>query len=117
MKTTIIRIEDTLTELGMFRSELVDELSNSGEFRRRHGSFPTPYEDKKIGRFIEVDEFCAFQSIDQMLNWVTTAEIREFISLGADVLMLEVSDCIVGEYQIIFKKEDIIKTTIINDLF
>lgn len=44
-------------------------------------------------------------------------EIISLVNNGCNILMLDVSDCIEGEYQIIYKKEDIVSSKIINSLF
>ena len=114
--TTILRIEHK-DGCGIFRSHVCVNLNDFDTFSERHNDFPTPNEDMFILRYVEEDEFCAFKSIEQLQEWVTADEIKQFIKLNCKVLLIDVSECIVGEFQILYKKENIIQTKDISELF
>jgi hypothetical protein len=114
--TTILRIEHK-DGCGIFRSYASGCLVNAKTFHERHNNFPSPKDDMFILRNVEDDEFCAFKSIEQLQEWVTADEIKQFIKLNCKVLLIDVSECIVGEYQILYKKENIIQTKDISELF
>ena len=48
---------------------------------------------------------------------MTTEEIKEFIEMGFKVLLLDLTVCIEGDFQILFKKEDISQSKDITELF
>lgn len=122
-----IRIEHSKSGKGIFTHGLdvdpqiykegVDYLSNSISFFQRHNKFPSPMGDKKIKRYAAENEFCAFKSLEQLREWVTSKEIREFIKMGFKVLLLDLTDCIEGDFQIIYCKEDIVQVKDITNLF
>ena len=119
---TIIRIEHPDTGFGMFASKLNNkrlcyELSNYSQFSSKHENFPTPSNDSKINRRIKKYEFCAFKSIYQLQKWITKKELKEFISMGFKVYALDVSECIIGKFQIVFEKKNITQSKDITLLF
>lgn len=122
---TIIRIEHK-SGYGIFRAVnrlgncIIDTKKNESKFKllyRRHLDFPTPSRDSKIDRDIETEEFCAFKSIEQVQQWITKDEIIALTKLDFKVLMLDVSECIEGEYQIIYEKKNILQSKDITNLF
>ena len=122
---TIIRIEHK-SGYGIFRAVnrlgncIIDSKKAGKTFNKlqvRHFEFPTPHRDSKISRFIEDNEFCAFKSIEQVQQWITKDEIIALTKLDFKVLMLDVSECIEGEYQIIYEKENILQSKDITNLF
>lgn len=122
---TIIRIEHKSGH-GIFRAVnrlgnyIIDTKKNESKFKllcRRHWNFPTPSRDSKINRFINPEEFCAFKSIEQVQQWITKDEIIALTKLDFKVLMLDVSECIEGEYQIIYEKKNILQSKDITNLF
>ena len=122
---TIIRIEHKSGN-GIFRAVnrlgnyIIDSKKVGKTFNKlqiRHFEFPTPYGDSKISRFINEDEFCAFKSIEQVQQWITKDEIIALTKLDFKVLMLDVSECIEGEYQIIYEKKNILQSKDITNLF
>jgi len=121
--TTIIRIEHKSGK-GIFRARinrrgdcLDDKFKWADKLFDRHSDFPTPYRDSLINRPIEEDEFCAFKSIEQLQEWITKDEIKKLSKHNFKVLIIDVSECIVGEYQILYKKTDIIQSGDITSLF
>ena len=122
---TIIRIEHK-SGYGIFRAVnrlgncIIDSKKAGKTFNKlqiRHFGFPTPHDDSKINRFIQDNEFCAFKSIEQVQRWITKDEIIALTKLDFKVLMLDVSECIEGEYQIIYEKENILQSKDITNLF
>jgi len=84
----------------------------------RHLKFPNIRDDKGLSNVTnKVSHFCAYKSIEQVQQWIMKDEIEHLVSKGCNILMLDVSECHEGEFQILFKKENIIQSKIINDLF
>lgn len=118
---SIIRVEHPESGKGIFRHDLFDLNSDNqrvyDEMCDRHNSFPTPYEDQHINRFIRTNEFCAFKSIEQIQQWIQPNEFQVIIELGFKIYLLDVSECTIGEYQILYKKEHILQQKDISNLF
>lgn len=120
----IVRIEHKIDGKGIFRSQTkscrnrFERIKCHTELYERHRyNFPPPYRDKGIMRSPFYDEFCAFKSIDELQSWVTKEELQRLIKVGFKVLVHDVSDCVIGEYQVLFMKEDIRDTTDVTELF
>ena len=115
---TIVRIQHHSDDCGLWRaggwSAIIDQANCHESLRARHEKFPTPY---KEGIDFTIEHFCAFKSIDQLQEWVLPEEMKEIISLGFKVLLLDVSECLEGEYQIAFKKEHIVQSKDITEIF
>jgi len=117
---TIVRLEYTDGN-GVFRANnnegarIKYHHSQWDIIEARHDLFPTPWEDTIRG--FNDSHYCAFKSIEQLQQWLTVEEIKEFITLGFKVLMLDVHTYLEGEYQICFKKEDILQSKDISSLF
>ena len=116
---TIIRIEHPSDGKGIWRSNttVYDTLSNIWEFVSRHRQFPNPTYEGDVTGFIEGIHYCAFKSIEQLQEWVYKDEIKELLELGFKVYMLDVSNWLEGNYQICYKKEDILQQKDISELF
>lgn len=122
MSIQAIRIEHSIDGLGVFRSEYgLFHNKNNYKYRQftvnRHNNFPTPRIDAGIYRYANKDEFCAFKSLDQLNKWFTKRELKHFISLGFNIYSLDLKRCIIGEYQILFEKKNIINKNNISELF
>jgi len=115
---TIVRIEHS-SGLGIWQSNAYLNLSNVDSFVYRHKAFPSPkYDTPYLDRYKEDKEwFCAFKTVDQMSEWLTKEEVKEFIELDCSVICLEVSEWQEGKYQVLYTKESIVKCTNISDLF
>lgn len=117
---TILRVEHPYDGKGIWRSKDENEcyrvlkLSRYIAFSQRHCKFSTPEHDNLP---MDLEHFCAFKSIEEFQKWVNPTEIKEFINMGFKVLLIDVSTCFVGEFQIIFKKENILQTKDISNLF
>lgn len=120
--TTICRIEYPNTGKGLFTSrtddgEYIHSLLNCRiPLAEKHSDFPTPYEDENLGDLQE-DEFCAFKSIQSLQEWILPEWMKEIIKAGFKVYLLDVSECRIGEYQVLFKKENILQSKNITSLF
>jgi len=117
---TVIRIEhESGNGIWQARNEenrvIITNLKCYPEISNRHSSIPTPYEDD-IYAFTE-SYFCSFKSIPQLEEWVEREWIKEFVSVGFRVYMLEISNWLEGNYQICFKKSDILSKKDITELF
>lgn len=118
--TTIIRIEHPYSGWGLFKAydengnDIVDNFEWYEDLCVKHCDFPTPCAD--IGKR-QYDEFCAFKTVEQLQEWVKANWLKDLIQVGFKVLMLDVSACRVGEYQILYKKKDILQTKDISSLF
>lgn len=117
---TIIRIEHP-NGWGLWRTQidgqyLIETASCHDALSDKHYNFPTPFHDEGLGKY-DTNEFCAFKTIDSLQEWVEPEWMKEIISIGFKVLMIDVSTCRVGEYQILYKKENILQTKDITSLF
>lgn len=120
---TIIRIEHPTTGNGLFRAD--DDYGNAiiwkayfhSSLSAKHYNFPIPYDDIGIKRDPEENEYCAFKSIEQLKQWIEFDWFNTIIELGFKILLLDVIDCVEGEYQILYKKENIIQSKDISNLF
>ena len=120
--TTIIRIEHPFSGWGLFKAfnkegyDIIDNVNCWDALSLKHLDFPSPSADKGL-RNLQKDEFCAFKTVEQLQDWIEPSWMEEIISLGFKILMLDVSECRIGEYQILFKKENILQTKDITSLF
>jgi hypothetical protein len=122
----IVRIEHPTDGKGIFRSNCTNDIINNKQLYNlslklcdRHGNdkFNTPRVD---GIDIEKDNkdwFCAYKTIEQLLEWVTLKEIKMCIKHGFNILLLEVTEYQEGRDQICYTKESIIDQRNLNDLF
>jgi hypothetical protein len=115
-----IRIEHDCGN-GLFRAEdfdysVINNLPDNicDKLVIKHRSFPTP---DKEGLDIEENEFCAFKSIEQIQQWIEPEWFNEIVKLGFKIYVLELSSCKEGNYQILFKKENILSKKDITELF
>jgi len=121
---SIIRVEHPFDNKGIWRAKdedgeyRIDSLSTYNNFSNRHSKFQPPQSDMGISRCpIQNEEFCAFKSIDSLQIWITPSELKEVVSMGFKVLLLDVSECVEGEYQILYRKDKVIQTKDISNLF
>ena len=118
---TLIRIQHNNGK-GLFRALdtkgecILESLHCYEALTYKHWEFPSPLEDNLLNG-ISKKEFCAFKSIEQVKQWIEPEWFNEIIKAGFKVLLLDVSDCREGEYQILYKKEDVLQTKDIPELF
>ena len=123
--TTFIRIEHPDSGWGIWRHQenmTVDNLSNFSEFNQRHSNFKTigaelGNEPFNLSYYERQKYFCAFKSIKQLQQWVFQSEINEFITFGFRIYKIKANNCLIGEDQIFFKKENIISKIDITNIF
>lgn len=119
---TIIRIEHSCGN-GIWKAlysrfdNICYSFSFYNNFKEKHASFPTPYFDKGINRMMEIDEYCAFKSIEQLQQWIEKEWWIEIFKAGFKVFMLDVTSYVEGEYQILYKKKNILQSKDISSLF
>lgn len=117
---TIIRIEHECGN-GLFTARTEDDstavIRKSSFVRKlqaKHMDFPVPQND---GLTIRSCNYCAFKSIEQIQQWIEPEQFKEIIELGFKIWMIDVADYQEGEYQILFKKQDILSKKDISQLF
>ena len=117
---TIIRIEHN-EGYGLWHSINKDtdecyfwEFTFTRELRFKHQNFPSPSEE---GLSLNIDQYCAFKSIEQIQEWIEPEWFKEIIECGFKIWMIDVDDWVEGAYQILFRKEDIISKKDITSLF
>src|SRR5690242_11870003 len=81
---------------------------------RRHSSFNTPWEDD-----LNMDQtyFCAYRNIEMLERWIRPDELKSLIENNFKVVLYEVSDWQEGRDNTIFRKEDVIDTRDLTELF
>lgn len=126
-----IRIEHPSDGIGIFVTRYKDERGeytsgymvakfdyepfDVGDMCNRHYKFNTPREDHisfEVGK-----HFCAYKTIEQVNEWITHDEMLQLIDYGFAVYVLELSDILEGEHQIMFDKDNIIERKDITELF
>jgi hypothetical protein len=119
---TIYRIEYT-DGRGIWRAKIDEEdyvwetLSFKKDLENKHWDIPNPYEDRNILRPPLRTEYFAFESIEQMNFWIEQSWYKELIEVGFKILAININEIIIGEYQVLFKKTDIISITDISNSF
>lgn len=81
-------------------------------------SIPTPGDD--VNLYLHKDNkewFCAFKSLDQLNMLFQPHEIQIIIKAGYKILLLDVSEYQESPNQVLYTKESIINTKVINSLF
>lgn len=114
----IIRIEHYEDGLGPFTYS--SDTNVLIDFWGRHNKlFPLPQNDIGIERDIHVNEYCGYKSIEELRSWVKPNEIKKLIDLGFRIMLYEMSElkCTIGDYQVIFFKDEHISVKDITELF
>ena len=130
---TIIRIEHDSDGKGLWRSRgnnisdvnIIDFHTNYQTIADRHikeNGFPNFYNDEKLYNNLSWEEIenyhFAFKSLEQLKTALTSEELKECIEvLGFKVWMLDVTDYVESDYQIVFKKSSISMKKDISALF
>ena len=70
--------------------------------------YPSPENDKGIRRDPCHDEYCACCSLEQLHYWFTAEDAEILANKKVFPYMIEVSECVVGDKQVLFKKEDML---------
>lgn len=118
----LIRIEHPESGKGIFQHHFT-EHEGLQSFFDRHYNLPCPFSFKESDEMKEAfgsgsnDWFCAYKSFEQLLDWIKVGEFQKIIDAGFKFYIIQIKTCIIGNYQAIFKKEDIIEKIDITDLF
>jgi hypothetical protein len=134
MNRKIVRIEHA-DGWGMFRGGKNQEESRYSlgetdetlEMCELHNSLPTPKIDRGFNlenlghfEFLEFMEgrFCAYKTLDSFYQWIVKDEL-EWLLTNYDfkVLLIEVTELLEGDYQVLYKKEHIVNVEDISSLF
>jgi hypothetical protein len=133
MNRKIVRVEHA-DGCGMFRNDKYGKyryiLGNSDETIKMyelHDSLPTPKRDRGFnlgdlgwGDFDEFMEgrFCAYKTLDSFYQWIVKDELKWLLNNhDFKVLLIEVTELLEGEYQVLYKKENIVNVEDISSLF
>lgn len=111
-----IRIEHQTSKVGLFHHSFTYDSDNYHKhndviFRfHQKPDLMTPQEEfldlKRYGK----KWFCAFKSLHEMRTWITKKDIKDLSKIGFSVLALTLDNtCQIGEHQLIFTKESVIK--------
>ncbi len=127
----LIRIEHPESGKGIFTHRFAEWEYLKGFFDR-HNNLPSPSSEreseemKKVftnARYREVmkgernEWYCAYKSLEQLLEWVLEEEFETIVKFGFRFYSIKVESCITGNYQCIFKHENIIEKNDITYLF
>jgi hypothetical protein len=109
----IYRIEHKETGKGPFRSS-GPKLDNFNKGYPRGKGHPTPYHD--IGRFIQMDEACACQSLEQLRLWFTENDEQRFKKHGYQCLRLRTDKrtVAIGKWQVLYKPSKVSSKKVIS---
>lgn len=125
---TIIRIEHPEDGCGIFsdRSKEFVHVHNRkissfeywsgdiGNIDRKHKNMDSA---RIIDGFNPGKHYCAYPSVDIMKQWINCEEIKQLITLGFIVLVLDVTEYIEHRDQILYTKESITSSKDISSLF
>lgn len=128
----LIRVEHA-DGYGMFRRKedryILGKCKNTDQMRELHCDFPTPTKDngfkyldlswEEFDRFME-GKFCAFKTLDQFYQWVIKDELTWLLkNHDFKVITIEIDDKYIweGEYQVLYRKEDVMYVENITSLF
>jgi hypothetical protein len=122
----VVRLQHKTSGVGIFRCGLFNEeyINMTDEekcmyddFNLRHRNFPTPSTEGLSMYRNDRKWFCAYKTVEQLQQWLMPNEIRFLISKDFDVLLLTVNEYQVGEHQVVFTRESVQESTVINSLF
>lgn len=110
MGMTVYRIQHKETKEGPYNGNLAYSKPYLIEMSDRHKAsgdrHPHPRYDAPIGRGSNDEEFCGFNSMEQLQEWFTGDELSELSGLGFEVVCLEdVTVTAIGDKQILFTLE------------
>jgi hypothetical protein len=116
------RIQHPLDGYGIFTSKALKsfDFPELDVLICRHlNTFPNPHDDKGITDIFP-DEYCAFKSIKQIREVIFPEELDVLINdIGYRVyeLVFDCYDYLEGEYQITFKRENVVEMNDITEAF
>jgi len=99
----LVRVEHPSDGYGMWRTDnSISKIYGLDDLLERHSAYtdgmPTPQQEN-LG--MTGKHFCAYNSIEQIQQWVKPDEFKILFENGFIVLLLEVSECQTGEAQYI----------------
>ena len=110
----VLRIEDE-RGIGIFTrgyaTNKIPSLAN------RHSDFPTPQEEGLHLWKNEMNWFCAYKSIEQIQKWILPKEFKKIANDGYRIYLLTITKYQMGEFQVIFPKENIKDKKDVTELF
>jgi len=113
----VVRVEHPLDGYGLFRSHNSMNFDGLEKMYDRHQDLPIPTYDGLSMYKDNKQWFCAYKTLEQFKEWVTTEEVQILLSYGFNIYMLEVEEFQQGNYQVLFTKRSITSYKIINSLF
>lgn len=125
---TIIRIEHPEDGCGIFSSRSKEfkhvhssKISSFEYSPKNIGNIDRKHKDMDSARIIEgfnpSKHYCAYPSTDIMKQWISCKEIKQLITLGFVILILDVTEYIEHRDQILYTKESITSSKDISSLF
>lgn len=119
---TVVRVEHPSDGWGMFRATSWDKKSIVEEeiidsMQHRHYRFRTPYLEGLNMSLYDREWFCAYKSMDQIVQWIYPEDFKALISLGFIIYLLDVTEYQEGRDQVVFTKESIINKKDISSIF
>lgn len=116
-----IRFEHPKTKLGIWRHLEHNISTHFSALNSRHssGTFPTPYGEDKLCGIFNDDYKCAYKTMDQVREWITSDEIEKLVEEhGFKIYLIESeTEIYEGELQVIFMPRHIKSKTDITSLF
>jgi hypothetical protein len=120
---TIVRVEHYVGD-GLWKAKdnngsIYMSFSFVDDLVEKHYNFPTPNQDLLLSISLRKNPqyYCAFKSIEQLQQWIDKEWWKEIFELGFKVLLIDVSECLEGEYQILYQKQHILQSKDISNLF
>lgn len=126
MKTTVYRIEDSLTKCGMYGSGGCREA----DFGYEHNHHPAPEEDTLLASRLEAATgesawsfsygayHFGFASLDQLRNWIYRDKWLLALHESGHVLaIIESEEVFAGYTQVVFKRPETYQTVSIKEFF
>ena len=80
-------------------------------------AYPEPHEELLDLHKDDKEWVCGFKSIEQLQSLFKQDELKRLVKAGFKVLLLDVTEVQVSDKQILFTKESILSSKLINDLF
>ncbi len=110
-----IRIEHPVDGLGLWMSKRISYY-DMRVLDKRHMKYPTAKEEFET-KFDEHIHYCAYKSISQVHEWIKPLDFEPIKDAGFQIWLLDLSECLVGNFQIVFEKKHIITRKNISSLF
>lgn len=63
------------------------------------------------------NHFCGYKSMSDLYQWLNEKEIKFLLSIGFSIYLIEVSEALVGEFNVCYKKQHILLKKDISHFF